>query len=282
MEITKLVVAALTPVAVAVLGLWLNRYLKRLEHLQWGSQKVIEKRLEVYSKLSPVLNDIYCYLDYIGDWKYKDPVSVLSLKRCADREFYVNAPLFSQSFRDAYHAFINLCFIPGPLEEYDASAKLKTDIAIRRDISANRGQQWNAAWDSYFAPPDEVTKRDNLLQGYWSMMDTFARELGVELRNGWEPLERATPLRGVSRLSPKRWRSRDMEAQVPKSTTCILSGQQIDIQAALEIRERKSSADFRCPECGERVRAHKKSTTGQEAHFEHLSSNSRCSLSGQR
>jgi predicted RNA-binding Zn-ribbon protein involved in translation (DUF1610 family) len=69
---------------------------------------------------------------------------------------------------------------------------------------------------------------------------------------------------------------------VPKSTTCIMSGQQIDIQAALEIRGNKSSAVITCPECGERVRAHKKGTTGQGAHFEHLSSNPRCSLSGRR
>jgi len=73
-----------------------------------------------------------------------------------------------------------------------------------------------------------------------------------------------------------------MEDVVPKSTTCILNGRELDIQAALEIRERKSSVDFRCHECGERVRAHKKGTTGQEAHFEHLSANPRCSLSSAR
>lgn len=89
-EITKLAVAALTPVAVALLGLWLNRHLKRLEHLQWANQKIIEKRLEVYSKLAPVLNDLYCYLDYIGDWKHKYPIAILGLKRSADREFYVS------------------------------------------------------------------------------------------------------------------------------------------------------------------------------------------------
>jgi len=179
LEITKLAVAALTPVAVALLGLWLNRHLKRLEHLQWANQKVIEKRLEVYSKLAPVLNDLYCYLDYIGDWKHKDPIAVLGLKRSADREFYVNAPLFSKSFHDAYHVFINLCFIPGPLKEYDASAKIKTDVAIRKSMFVSRGQQWNADWDSYFSLPNEVAKRDILLREYWKMMDAFARELGV-------------------------------------------------------------------------------------------------------
>jgi formylmethanofuran dehydrogenase subunit E len=56
----------------------------------------------------------------------------------------------------------------------------------------------------------------------------------------------------------------------------------MDIETALQIRGRKSDADFRCSECGERVRAHKKGTTGQEAHFEHLAANSRCSRSGPR
>ncbi len=181
LEITKLVMSALTPVAVAVLGLWLNSYLKRIEHLQWANQKVIEKRLEVYSKLAPVLNDLYCYLDYIGDWKYKDPTAVLGLKRSADREFYVNAPLFSQDFSDAYHRFINLCFIPGPLEEYHTSAKIKTDMAIRKRILASQGQQWNENWDVYFSQSSEIVKRDELLREYWKMMDAFARELGVGL-----------------------------------------------------------------------------------------------------
>lgn len=61
---------------------------------------------------------------------------------------------------------------------------------------------------------------------------------------------------------------------------CLFSARPMNIAAALEIRERKRDADFHCIECGEKVRAHKRGTTGQEAHFEHLSANPRCSLSG--
>ena len=28
-----------------------------------------------------VLNDLYCYFDYIGDWKFKDPFAAIALKR---------------------------------------------------------------------------------------------------------------------------------------------------------------------------------------------------------
>lgn len=181
LEIVKLVVAALTPLAVALLGWWLSGHLKRLEHLQWASQKAVEKRLEVYSTLAPILNDLYCYFDFIGDWKMKDPVAALSLKRAADRLFYVNAALFSSSFRRAYGEFINLCFVPGPLDEYDASAKLKTEVKIRREMFAKRGQAWNPEWDEYFAPAELLTSREAIVRGYRMMMDAFVRELGVGL-----------------------------------------------------------------------------------------------------
>jgi RNase P subunit RPR2 len=66
---------------------------------------------------------------------------------------------------------------------------------------------------------------------------------------------------------------------MPKATTCKWNGQIIGIEEALRIRARTRRALFHCTECGERVRAHKSGTTGQAAHFEHLSANPHCSLS---
>jgi hypothetical protein len=103
LEVAKLVASVLTPAAVAFFGMWLNRYLKRIEHFQWANQKAVEKRLEVYSELAPLLNDIYCYFDYIGDWKWKNPKEAIALKRSMDRLFYVNAALFSDHFKTLYH-----------------------------------------------------------------------------------------------------------------------------------------------------------------------------------
>jgi len=52
LEIVKLVVATLTPIAVALLGLYLTRLAKRFEHLQWRNQRLIEKRIAVYDALA--------------------------------------------------------------------------------------------------------------------------------------------------------------------------------------------------------------------------------------
>jgi hypothetical protein len=183
LEITKLVFSALTPIVVAVLGWWISRRLKRLEHAQWANQKFMEKRLEVYSNLAPVLNDLYCYFDFIGDWKMKDPIAILNHKRCADRMFYVNATLFSPRFRRAYKKFMDTCFIPGPRHEYDTTATLKADVNIRRDMFAKRKQTWNAEWDTYYSPRGEIPEQKVIGEVYWKMMHVFVRELGVGLND---------------------------------------------------------------------------------------------------
>lgn len=66
-----------------------------------------------------------------------------------------------------------------------------------------------------------------------------------------------------------------------KATNCTLDGRTIEIAEALALR-RGSGAQpsFRCVECREKVRAHRKGTTGQAAHFEHQVRNLKCRRSG--
>jgi hypothetical protein len=70
---------------------------------------------------------------------------------------------------------------------------------------------------------------------------------------------------------------------MPKTTTCNLDGRLVEVSEALQLRDRAKVLKaalplFRCRECGEQVRPHKRGTTGQEAHFEHRVRNLRCSL----
>lgn len=67
-----------------------------------------------------------------------------------------------------------------------------------------------------------------------------------------------------------------------RSQTCTWNGRSVGIETALEIRDRSTAPDFRCSECGDRVRPHKAAATGQAAHFEHLRVNPRCLLSAAR
>jgi hypothetical protein len=61
---------------------------------------------------------------------------------------------------------------------------------------------------------------------------------------------------------------------MPKATVAA-----VDIETALALREAGVKPDYRCVKCEQPVRPHKKGTTDQAAHFEHLVRNTDCSLS---
>ena len=66
---------------------------------------------------------------------------------------------------------------------------------------------------------------------------------------------------------------------MPKATTARAGKHILPIERALEMRTSGYRPDFRCTECDEPVRPHKKGTTGQAAHFEHEVRNPECTLS---
>lgn len=152
-----------------------------------GKSKSCRQAHEVYSELAPLLNDLYCFYVYIGDWKARAPQDVLTLKRNIDRIFYVNYALFSLEFQTAYRSYIDLCFIPGPYGEFDASAELKTDIEVRKQIYERSKLPLYPGWENYFAPHDDVTSREQIRNAYQRLMKTFVAELGLMAKNWSDP-----------------------------------------------------------------------------------------------
>ena len=99
LEVAKLIVSALTPIIVVVLGIWIARISKRFEQIQWVNRKIIERRIDVYDEIAPLLNDLFVYFTLIGHWKELSPPQVVEAKRLLDRHVNVAASLFSDTFR---------------------------------------------------------------------------------------------------------------------------------------------------------------------------------------
>ena len=177
LEIVKLAASLLTPIAVAVVGLWINRRLKKFEQLQWANQKVVEKRLVVFDQIAPLLNDLLCYFTYIGCWKDLTPPDVVKLKRGLDRIAYVNAPLFPPAFFDRYNAFIELCY--RPFAGWIQDAKLRTLTERRKEAA---GTSWKAEWDSCFAESSECYDPKKVQGAYWELVSYLAGELGIGIQ----------------------------------------------------------------------------------------------------
>ena len=177
LEVTRLVIAAATPLLVAILGFFITRRLKSLENYQWGQQRVVEKRLQVFDQIAPLLNRLLCYFTFVGTWKEYSPPDVLRMKRTLDELVHANAPLFSADFVVKYGQFMDLCF-----HTYVATAeepKLITASTWRRKAA---GAAWKQEWDAYFEAPSESDQAAvRVRERYAELTAYLAEQLGVGL-----------------------------------------------------------------------------------------------------
>jgi hypothetical protein len=176
LEIAKLLISALTPIVVILVGFFINRNLKQLEAIQWANQKVVEKRLAVFDALAPSLNDLLCYFTYIGNWKELSPPKIVEIKRTLDKKAYTNAPLFSRQFLDRYSAFIGTCF--RTYWGWGHDAKLRTGTKRRRDAAQ---ADWKPEWDEYSTVAADIPDAEEVREKYNALMKALAQELGVGL-----------------------------------------------------------------------------------------------------
>jgi hypothetical protein len=172
LEVAKLACGLLTPLALALLGIYIHRITKRFEHAQWRSQKLIEKRLSVYDDLAHYFNDLLCYFTYVGGWKDLQPPDVVLMKRAVDKKLHLAAPLFSEAFYNAGSEFLGLCF-----ETYTGwgrNALLRTGFERRMQAA---GAAWKVEWSECFsaAPSAPALIQDS----YKRVMEAFARDIGV-------------------------------------------------------------------------------------------------------
>jgi hypothetical protein len=147
LEIAKLVVSFLTPVAIGLFSLYLRRLSRRMEDRQWVNQKVVEKRLEIYDQLAPQLNDVLCYFTFVGCWKDFDPPAMVEMKRSLDRKIHLAKPLFPAGFFVACQLFLRECFtrFSGP---WGSDAQLRTTMDAR--IKAHP-RPWQSNWADHFS-----------------------------------------------------------------------------------------------------------------------------------
>ena len=110
LEVAKLVSGLLTPSVIAVVGIWINHITKRFEQRMWKSQKLIERRSEIFDEMAPLFNDLLCYFCHVGCWKDLTPPEVIALKRKLDMPIHLAAPLFPFEFFAACSEFQNLCY----------------------------------------------------------------------------------------------------------------------------------------------------------------------------
>jgi hypothetical protein len=172
LEVVKLIFSLLTPLALAFLARFIDRASRRYEDRRWVNQRVIEKRLEIYDELAPMLNDVLCYFTFVGCWKDFDPPAIVKMKRDLDRKIHLAKPLFPAAFSSACQMFVRECFTSfGGL--WGSDTKLRTTIAGRMEAHP---RPWDPNWANHF--DDESTKPERVQKLYTNIMREFTASLG--------------------------------------------------------------------------------------------------------
>lgn len=172
LEITKLVVSSLTPIVVACLGIMIHRATKAYESKQWRNQKLIEKKIQIYDVLAPAFNDLFCYFNYIGDWKKYPPSEIVALKRSVDKSIYLASPFFSPDLISNCLAFQKACF--QTYAGWGREPLLKTSFSRRKEAF---GREWQTQWETLFS--DQVSSPEMIKSAYDAIMVKFAEEIGI-------------------------------------------------------------------------------------------------------
>lgn len=138
LEVAKLIVGLLTPLAVAVFGVVVDRRLRRVEAVQWANQTVVTRRVEIFSSVGPKLNQLLCFATFVGRWKEITPQVAVTVKRDLDEIMFANRVLFSNELFAAYHGFMTSMFA--------MYANTDTDAPIRVPITTALGDRRNLPW----------------------------------------------------------------------------------------------------------------------------------------
>lgn len=170
--IVSMIVALLTPIIMVFLAFRFSRMMKRMNKKQWSNQKVVEKRIEVYGKIVPKLNDIFSFFCYIGNWSEITPIEVLRLKKELDKDMNTYASLFSDDLRNKYMAFKQLCFVSMSGWEHDE--KIKSLYQLRQENNL----EWDDDWIQYF-DTNNVIDAVKVKERYDELIESFKEDLVI-------------------------------------------------------------------------------------------------------
>jgi len=174
-QIVTLIVSALTPITVVVLGVMFARASRRIEQVQWANQTVVTRRLDIFDKLAPGLNQLLCFATFVGGWKEIGPTQAIGIKRTLDEIMYANRVLFSEELFAAYHRFMRTLFAMYATTGADAKVKapIESEWGSRRDLL-----WWSDGMGTLFST-DNVASIEDIQAAYDELGRQFRADLYV-------------------------------------------------------------------------------------------------------
>ena len=190
LEIAKILIGALTPLLIALVGFQIQNSLKQQEQTRnesWQiSIKLADRRLNAYDEIRAKLNRIYCFIEDVGTWKGDNPETIIALRREIHASMHPQRALWSPDTFAAYIHYMD----ESAFELYQgvgADPKVRTTDNQKRSIKG-----WTDAWSNQLTNPD-----GNHQYAYDQLLSLIARDLML----GQQPKIQIKPARRLKSWS---------------------------------------------------------------------------------
>jgi hypothetical protein len=189
LEISKLIAATLTPIAITWLTITLDQQKTKQESIDKQNAveyqentarqavdaerfaQVAKQRVIIWTQLSPLVNDVYSYFLYVGRFKEFGPDDIIERKRRIDALMYSNRPFFTEKFWSRYATFMHATF--KTQNEWLKDAELMTAPARPKDKHKEKMFARNGG--------EYVDNTTSIFKAYFDWLDYAAEEMDLKL-----------------------------------------------------------------------------------------------------
>jgi hypothetical protein len=151
--------------------------LRSIDGALWQNRPILAKRLDIYDRIAPDMNRIYCFRRLVGYWKEVSPPDMIATKRRLDREVNIYRHLLSEDFYQRHFEFMQLCFHTFTGQGEDAKIRAVVEHALG-DRRIHAGYEWDETWETMFAPDDLPTDYQ-IDEAYMQAMNALRRSIGL-------------------------------------------------------------------------------------------------------
>ena len=167
LEIAKLIVGIAMPISIASFGVITNMTLQESNHNFSLNKIIITKRAEIYEKIGKKLNNIYCYIEEVGEYKDMTPETILKDRRDLNNKMHSHRAFWSPETFDLYLNYMDRKLL---LYGKVTDARIKDDPGQKRSLPS-----WQEDWNNRFTGMESPTHK----QSYELLLNSIASDLGI-------------------------------------------------------------------------------------------------------
>lgn len=136
-----------TPIAVTYVGYLVSRTMAEQSRKWSENDRLIGKRVDIYEKMAPLLNHIFCYVHDVGDYKETTPQNIVADKRECDRLIHTYQAIWPDDTLASYKDFIEGCF--ATYQGVGTPAKIRTRKEHKVVAAQNHYGKWEDGWEIF-------------------------------------------------------------------------------------------------------------------------------------